>query len=1090
VSVLSFLNPESCNPQKKTFYPVVNPASPVSILLQGEGTNMLNQSRTVVAAVLSLVICSAHLFAQMETATISGLVVDPTGASVPGARVDAINADTNVSLTTQTNKEGIYNFVNVRPGRYRLAVVKDGFRPINRLDVIVHVQDSVSQNFALEVGAASESITVTADQNNINTTNASVSTVVDRQFVENIPLNGRSFQTLIALAPGVVVTAASASEQGQFSVNGQRADANYFTVDGVSANIGVSAGVALTQEAGGALPGFSAQGGTNSLVSVDALQEFRIQTSSFAPEFGRTPGGQVSIQTRSGTNQFHGTLFDYFRNDVLDANDWFNNHNHLRKPADRQNDFGGVFGGPIFKDHTFFFFSYEGLRLRLPSNATAVVPNQATRQNAPAAIQPFLKAFPVPNGPDFGNGTAQFSASFSIPSTLDAYSIRLDHMVNSSVSLFGRYNYAPSEVALRPATSSASLNEIGDNISRVHTLTLGSNQILTPSINNEVRVNFSYVKNALTVTLDNLGGAVPLTDSIFPAGFTSADSKFQFSMTTAALLFGRNAANAQRQLNFVDNLSLTTGTHQIKIGADYRWLAPINGVGKYVQVLIFTGVNGPNGVLSGTPLLALVQAEQPTAYLVHDFSLYGQDTWKPMPRLTLTYGLRWEVNPALKGKTAVSDPFTVTGLSNPATMSLASRGTPLYETTYGNVAPRLGIAYQISAAKGRELVLRGGGGTFYDLGTGSVALFSAGFPFIAQKIFFGAPYPFTPQQAAPPPFSTAPPVSALIVADPNLALPRTYEWNAAVEQALGKNQSLSLTYVGSAGRQLLRQDTLCFTAACGVSNPSFTNTVQVFRDTATSDYNALQIQFRRNLAHGLQALASYTWSHSLDIASSDSAAITGTSAIAGNPNIDRGNSDFDIRHTFNMALTYDIPAPRGARWAHAVLGDWSIDSLLTARSAPPLNVAGLTVFIGGTRFSGRPNLVPGVPVYLTGPQFPGGVALNPAALVNNPAGQQGNLARNQLRLFGEWQENFALRRQFKLHENVALQFRAEFFNIFNHPNFGNPTFQNLTVGSPLFGQSTQTLATSLGTGGQQGGFSPLYQIGGPRSTQLALKLTF
>jgi hypothetical protein len=212
----------------------------------------------------------------------------------------------------------------------------------------------------MTLGSTSQSVTVEADVVNVNTTDGTVSTVLDRHFAENLPLNGRSFQTLIMLTPGVVLTPTAFDDQGQFSVNGQRADANYFTVDGVSANFGVTGYFPLVQAAGGALPALSASGGTNSLVSVDAMQEFRVQTSSFAPEFGRTPGGQISIVTRSGTNAFHGTLFEYFRNDVLDANDWFSNFNHLRKPEERQNDFGGVFGGPVIKDKTFFFFSYEG----------------------------------------------------------------------------------------------------------------------------------------------------------------------------------------------------------------------------------------------------------------------------------------------------------------------------------------------------------------------------------------------------------------------------------------------------------------------------------------------------------------------------------------------------------------------------------------------------------------------------------------------------------------------------------------------------------------------------------------------------------
>src|SRR5215467_14441757 len=252
----------------------------------------------------------------------------------------------------------------------------------------------------MRVGSASESIVVEGGAPLVNTESATVSTVVDRTFVENIPLNGRSFQTLITLTPGVVVTATNFADQGQFSVNGQRADANYFSVDGASANVGVTSFFPLIQAAGGALPALSPSGGTNSLVSVDAMQEFRVQTSSFAPEFGRTPGGQISIVTRSGTNAFHGALFEYFRNDALDAGDWFVNFNHLAKAEERQNDFGGVFGGPVRKDKTFFFFSYEGSRLRQPSTQETVVPDSASRQQAQAtmpAILPYLNAYPVAN---------------------------------------------------------------------------------------------------------------------------------------------------------------------------------------------------------------------------------------------------------------------------------------------------------------------------------------------------------------------------------------------------------------------------------------------------------------------------------------------------------------------------------------------------------------------------------------------------------------------------------------------------------------------------------------------------------------------
>ena len=331
-----------------------------------------------------------------------------------------------------TGSGGSYSFSSVRPARYRMEVEKSGFKVIRLTGMTVNVQENLQENFKLNVGNVSESITVEADAVNVNMTDGTVSTLIDRHFAENLPLNGRSFQTLIMLTPGVVVTATAFDDQGQFSVNGQRADANYFTVDGVSANFGVTGYFPLVQSAGGALPALSVSGGTNSLVSVDAMQEFRVQTSSFAPEYGRTPGGQLSIVTRSGTNAFHGTLFEYFRNSVLDANDWFADLNHLTKPAERQNDFGGVFGGPLVKDKTFLFFSYEGLRLRLPSTQETVVPDTPSRKRAQAmssGILPYLNAYPVANGADLGGGLAQFNSTFSNPSSLDAYSIRVDQVL-------------------------------------------------------------------------------------------------------------------------------------------------------------------------------------------------------------------------------------------------------------------------------------------------------------------------------------------------------------------------------------------------------------------------------------------------------------------------------------------------------------------------------------------------------------------------------------------------------------------------------------------------------------------------------------
>ena len=1038
------------------------------------------------AALLFLLLTSfASTQGQSTNASLTGRLTDPAKALIVDARCAAINTATGFRHQTTSNSSGEYQLANLPPGNYQLEIEKPGFKKLLKPDVILHVQDTLRIDFELAIGDVSEVVTVEPGAPLLNTESATVSTIVNRTFVENFPLNGRSFQTLISLTPGVVLTATAQNDQGQFSVNGQRANANYFTVDGVSANFGITGFSTLVQTAGGSLPALSAAGGTNSLVSVDATQEFRIQTSSFAPEFGRMPGGQVSIATRSGSNSFRGTLFEYFRNSVLDAKDWFANATGLPKPQTRQHDFGGVVGGPVRKDKTFFFFSYEGLRLRQPSSMQTAVPDNASRQAAPAGTRPFLNAFPVANGPALGSGLALFNASFSNPSTLDAYSIRLDHIVTSKVSLFGRYNYSPSNMEQRgPFFSSGRvLSTTNVMSSSIHTLTSGMTYLITPEISNELRANYSNNRVTINYVMDNFGGAVPLPDSsLFPAPFTPADSLFLFVVGGAGqYAHGKQGVNEQRQINLVDNLSLIKGSHQLKFGADYRWLSPFTSPFAYRHFFFFSGVTAnPGGALSGTVAFAQPTAYQGSALLSQNFSLYGQDTWKITPRFTVTYGLRWDVNPPLRGKTDADDPFTVVGLNNPATLSLAPPGTPLYETTYGNFAPRFGLAYRFPGIGKQDAVVRAGFGVFFDLGQGSLGGVASFFPYLVSKTVASAPFPLSASNEAPPAITHNPPVSTILVADPNLKLPRTYQWNLALEQSIGSNHSLSTTYVAAIGRKLLR------TTQLFNPNPNF-QSVAITDNTATSDYHALQIKFQRRMSRGWQALTSYTLAHSIDIASSDAIGNFNTVASLAAPNIDRGNSDFDIRHSFTAGVAYDLPSPSSHGLARNVFGGWSVQSFILARSAPPVNIAGAPFFAGGILLAPRPNLIPGVSLEIRGSEFAGGKIFNRAAFAAAPSGTQGNFGRNVLRGFGAWQADVGLQRQFRLAERVGLRFRAEFFNVFNHPNFGSP---NNLLTSPLFGRSTQTLANSLGAGGANGGFNPLYQVGGPRSIQFALKLEF
>ena len=828
-----------------------------------------------------------------------------------------------------------------------MEVTAAGFKVVNVTGLIVNVQDHIEQNFRLQVGSVAESVTVTAGAPLVNTTDATVSTVVDRQFAENLPMNGRSFQTLIQLTPGVVLTANNGLDTGQFSVNGQRASSNYWLVDGVSANIGISAGSTPGNGLGGALGSTSVLGGTNSLVSVDAMQEFRIQTSTFAPEFGRTPGAQISIVTRSGTNEFNGTAFDYLRNDAFDASDWFNGYTNnppLPKAKERQNDFGGTFGGPILKDKTFFFFSYEGLRLRLPQTELTLVPDTNpqdpfSRQFAQPALLPYLNAYPLPNGPEVllngsHQGVAQLNASFSNPATLDAYSLRIDHKLSDKLNVFGRYNYSPSELSQRGSFSP--LSNVEPVRVTTQTATVGVTWAISTLAANDFRFNYSSTDASSSSYLDNFGGAVPLGALPFPSPFTSGNGVFTFVVsslgTNSAFSAGANSHNRQRQLNFVDSLSLQRGSHSIKFGIDFRHLSPQFLPAAYTQAVYFSDVQSAG---LGNVEFDGIFSSLPVTFLFRNLGVFAQDTWRVVPRLTLTYGLRWDTDFV---PTSLSGPgFNAAvgfNLSNLVNLALAPAGTPPYKTTYGNVASRIGLAYQVSQNPQWQTVIRGGFGVFYDLASTEAGnlLNSTSYPFGSVKSEFGGSFPLTgdalnPAQISPPDASSG----SFYAFDPNLRLPYTLQWNAAIEQSLGKQQSLTASYIGSAGRRLLQ------TADISQPNLNLYSAILV-TNASTSDYDALQLQFHRQMSHGLQALASYTWSHSIDTASAGSIGNGSNLLSTLNSSINRGPSDFDIRHALSLGLTYELPAPPDNSLANALLHGWSVDNVVQARSAPPVDI--------------------------------------------------------------------------------------------------------------------------------------------------------
>ena len=873
---------------------------------------------------------------------------------------------------------------------------------------------------------------------------------------------------------------------GQFSVNGQRTSSNYFTVDGVSGNFGSTASVTLYESAGGSIPSYSALGTTSSLASVDAVQEFSIQTSTYAPEFGRQPGGQVSIVTRSGTNAFHGSAFDYLRNSALDSTNFFANANGLKKPAERQNDFGFTLGGPVLvpkiynaRNHTFFFISYEGLRVRQPAVTSPLqVPSLAARQNATGVIRDILNAFPLPTGPTFANDptAAPYVGSFSNPQSLDATSVRLDQSFGEKLTIFGRYNHAPSEDRERARFCAASC--VADLTYGVDTATFGVTALFSPTLSNDARLNFSRSRTQQFYSIDTFGGAVvPPSSSLYPSFTTRNNGYIYIELDPSGantISDGLFSDNRQHQWNAVDTLSLNWRGHALKFGVDYRRLTPTSNSGNYKRSFLPDGIAD---LVKNVPTSATIVAPQVILQPVYNnFSAFAQDFWRVSQRLTLTYGLRYDINPSPSEKNGNLPP-TVLNLSTPSNFALAPVGARLYGTTWNNFAPRLGFAYQ--PLKRQRTVIRGGFGVFYDLGydfTGSA--FSTGIYPFARTLSLPAVTFTSPAFAVqPPPVSTNPPYPRVFAYANDFQLPYTLEYNFAIEQGLGKSDSVSISYVGASGGRLGRVESL------RKANPNFPR-VDIDRDDGSSNYNALQTEYRRRFAHGLQALASYTFAKSLDTVSDESINNFQAPASNYNPNQDKGPSTFDVRHTFTGAISYNLPSP-ATGFARSLLGGFALDSFLRSHSAPPVNVLTGRDALGlGFVTVVRPDVVPGVPLYIADSNAPGGKRINPAAFngAAPSAGlRQGTLGRDVLRGFGATQLDLSIRRQFRLTERLNLQARADAFNILNHPNFASPV---AILTDPNFGRSTQMLGSGLG------GLSALYQVGGPRSLQLALKLMF
>ncbi len=1015
---------------------------------------------------------------------------------VPEAEVTLTDALHGTVTKVKTQALGYVIFDPLNPSEYTIEIVKAGFQTFRMEHLGVSLRDRRMLRLQLTLASAKATEVKVVERSEAPSSDAGLGITLEQQYIENLPANGRNVESLILLTPGI--TSASGGRGGEgFNSNGLRSNTNYFTLDGVSLNRGSQGGGAggggPFGGGGGPGPISAGAGGATELITIDSLQEMRVQTSAFAPEFGRTPGAQITMTSRGGTNNYHGSVFMYLRRSEFDANDWFANAGGYGKGQDHQNRPGATFGGPLIKNKTFFFLSVEELKLTAPYTVISSVPDLATRRSVSTALRPYLNAFPLPNGPALLGGGAQYRAVLSNPSRSDTGSLRIDHALTSRINLFFRYSINPSSSTRRGSDISIP-NQLTHQDTHAETITGGMTRVNGGGSINELRVNYSDSTNRGNTTMDNYGGAVPLTDAtVFPKGVTSANGSFNLNILGfAGYSYGGHSSNGQKQANAVDTWSKVVGNHSFKVGVDFRSIMQTTYHNPYSLGVAFDGltVSTTNAFISGNALNGQVTSSLPTVYpTFFNASMYAQDTWRATDRTTLTYGLRWDVNPAPYARSGPK-PFAISD----STIAGVTQNDPIYPTVWTNVAPRIGVSYLSDDRPGHEMTFRAGGGMFYDLGYGVVASAFNGAPFTASHTTSPLKFPFTTSFLNPPALPPTRPYGQLTVGQTGLLAPRIIQYGFTWEKFFGAGQMVSLSYVGTSGMNLMRTE----------SHPSFSTAYELLRvvtNGASSSYKSVQMQYRKRFTGHLSTQFSYTLAKSTDTASNDAGFGGGFASILSAN--EKGYSDYDIRHNISWSGSYLLPGPQKGLVGN-VIGGWSLDWNALGRSALPFELSAVSSSTSATSTtstaassatSGDPSKglfaqirpsTNGLPVWVSDPRVPGGKKLNFNAFYIPTGYQQGNMFRNSLRGFPLYQVDLAFRKTITLTDRFKLNLAAQGYNMFNHPNFANPSpFEGANLSSPNFGVVTRMVNQSFG-----GGLNSLYRSGGPRSMELSLRLQF
>lgn len=1047
---------------------------------------MKSASLTVYILLLSLSVA----FAQTDTATITGTITDSTGAVLPGADVTVTDESTAIGQTVITNDAGIYVVALLKPGTYRVAVTLPGFKTGVRRGLVLQVGDRLNADMSLQVGEVHEQVTLVAQAPLLEAETSSLGQVVDTTTIVTLPLNGRNYLQLGNLTAGTVPT--TRSRDRSFSAYGNRGLQNTFLLDGVT-NVSYIRG--LDNRARDAIR-----------PSLDALREFKVETGNSSAEFGRSAGAIVNAVIKSGTNEFHGTAFEFMRNSALDARPFFQPPG-TKKPLFIQNQFGGTMGGPILKNRAFFFASYEGTRIRNASPVLATVPTQDLRNGTfrgvplfdPLTTRPnpsgagsvrdvfpnnvvprqrwdpiaarLIDFFPPPNRPGLVNN---FVRNPRAAEEVDRLDTRVDHKWSDKDSFFARFSLSQGRqdlvTTLPPPANVPIFRDVN-----TRGVALGQTHTLNPRTVNELRLGYTrvLVANKTTAAREDFGIRRVMDPKI------NGIPNFTISgLSGIGTFFNTPLEKSSEVYQLVDNLSWVRGAHTFKTGFDIQVIrlktfATLAGRGSFTFNGVFTqdpqrrpGTGHPLAdFLLGLPNNATTGTTVRNDERSRAFYFYLQDDWKVTSKLTLNLGIRYELLKPYFDKANRMANFILEP-SDPAFGTLVFAGTPgrpraLLNLDKNNIAPRFGLAYRITP----HTVIRSSFGIFYgqDEGQGISQRMTNNPPFfISIPVISDQINPATAVQLSQGfPEGVVDPARlrnpSVISWSPDFPLPYIQQWSLNVERELPGGVLVQVGYVGSAGVKLIST----YNANQPEPGPGPIDPRRRFprfgpinrsEPLVRSSYHGLSVRMEKRFAHGVSFLGGYTWGHV--ITTTDATDITDENVPiqnARNRRAERGNADHDIRHRLVFSSIWELPfGPRrrflrGRPVLGGILGGWTVSGIAQIQGGLPLTPL-LNIDTTNTGTTARPNRIRGGS--LSRSQRTVQRFFDVDAFVFPAPFTFGNSGRNILRGPGLVNFDFALYRDFRITEALTLQFRGELFDLTNTPHFDVP---GRTIGTPQAG---------------------------------------